>query len=84
MSRTKNTYKYLVKLGPRTVYVGVTTNLDRRAEEHRRRWPSATIERVGTVTTRARALAWEAEMVESIGPSTASSVKNTNVHLPLG
>ncbi len=84
MASTKDTYKYVVKLGSRTVYVGVTADLDRRAEEHRRRWPSATISKVGSATTRARALAWEAERVKTLGSSTAASVKDTIVaHLPV-
>ena len=71
----KNTYKYEVKLGSRTVYVGVTADLDRRATEHRRRWLSATISKVGSATTRARALEWEAKTVKALGSSTSSSCK---------
>jgi hypothetical protein len=79
MSQKKDTYKYTVESGSRTVYVGVTTDLDRRAKEHRRRWPSATIRKVGLVTTRDQALAWEAKTAKDIGSSTAASVKDTAV-----
>ena len=82
MSDRKDTYKYTVELGPRTVYVGVTTDLGRRTKEHRRRWPSATIKRAGQVTTRDRALAWEARTVKAFGSATAASVKVLNVDPP--
>ena len=84
MVRRKDTYKYVVKVGPRTVYVGVTADFDRRAQEHRRRWPSATISKVGSATTRDRALAWEVKRVKTLGSSTAASVKDTIIaHLPV-
>ena len=83
MASRKDTYKYVVKSGSRTVYVGVTTDLDRRAEEHRRRWPTAAIDRVGSATTRAQALAWESKRAKALGSSTAASVKDTVVPYPL-
>ena len=76
MARMKDTYRYEVKSGQKTVYVGVTTDFDRRAAEHRRRWPSATIIKIGQVTTRADALAWEAERIRALGSSTAASIKD--------
>lgn len=72
----KDTYKYEVKSGSITVYVGVTTDLDRRAAEHRRRWPDAKIVKIGPATTRANALTWEAERIRALGSSTGTSIKN--------
>lgn len=76
MISMKNTYRYEVKSGSKTVYVGVTTDFDRRAAEHRRRWPDATIVKIGPVTTRADALTWEAKRIKALGSSTGTSIKN--------
>lgn len=70
MISMKNTYRYEVKSGSRTVYVGVTTDFDRR------RWPDATIVKIGPVTTRADALTWEAKRIKALGSSTGTSIKN--------
>lgn len=70
MISMKNTYRYEVKSGSKTVYVGVTTDFDRR------RWPDTTIVKIGPVTTRADDLTWEAKRIKALGSSTGTSIKN--------
>lgn len=59
MGEPRDTYKYHVKVGKKIAYRGVTNNLERRAGEHRARWPDAKVVKVGRRTTRERALEWE-------------------------
>ena len=61
MSQPKNTYKYQLKMGWRVVLRGITTNIERRGQEHQAQFPGATIQQVGRRTTRAAALRWERE-----------------------
>ena len=57
---SRDTYKYHFKLGNRIVHTGVTNDLARREEEHRRvSGIDGHIEQVGRRTTRAAALEWE-------------------------
>lgn len=58
------TYRYLLKVKGHVVYCGVTTDLDRREPEHRRRWPTGEIEQVGPPTTREEAWSWERQQIE--------------------
>ena len=53
------TIKYLFKVEGKVVHWGITTDLERREAEHRRRWPNGRIEQVGTATTREEAWEWE-------------------------
>lgn len=53
------TYKYRFLVGSRVVYRGITTDLERRQREHRRRWPDGRIESVGEPTSHAEAWEWE-------------------------
>ena len=55
----RNTYKYHLKVGHKTVHRGITIDLARREIEHRQTWPRASIKPVGRRTTKAAALAWE-------------------------
>ena len=57
MDNSKNTYKYYVlKVGDRVVYRGVTNDLDRRGAEHRVRWPDGQVQPMGDETTMKKAL----------------------------
>ena len=47
----RNTYRYKLKVGDRTVLYGFTIDLQRREREHQRRWPNARVEQVGEPTT---------------------------------
>ena len=57
MDNAKNAYKYYVlKVGDKVVYRGVTNDLDRREAEHRVRWPDGQIESMGDEPTMKQAL----------------------------
>ena len=43
--------KYDFKVGNKIVHSGITTDLERREEEHKQRWPSGHIVQVGRATT---------------------------------
>ena len=53
------TYRYRFKVDGRVVYVGITTDLQRREREHQRRWPGGVIEQVGQPTSHRVAWEWE-------------------------
>lgn len=55
----RDTYKYQLKVGHKTVHRGITNDLARREAEHRQTWPNASIKSVGRRTTRKAALEWE-------------------------
>ena len=55
----KDTYKYHLKRAHRTVYRGITYDLERREAEHQERFPGSRIKQVGRRTTREAALKWE-------------------------
>jgi len=59
MAEKRDTYKYHFKVGKRIIYRGVTNDLERRELEHKQRWPSGKIHKVGVRTTRIKALEWE-------------------------
>ena len=55
----RDTYKYHLKTGNKTVHRGITTDLTRREAEHQQTWPDSHIKAVGRRTTRESALKWE-------------------------
>ena len=55
----RDTYKYQLKEGRKTVYRGITYDLARRATEHRQDFPDARLKQVGRRTNRDAALKWE-------------------------
>ncbi len=55
----RDTYKYQLKEGRKTVYSGITYDFARRGVEHRKDYPNATLKQVGRRTTREAALKWE-------------------------
>ena len=57
----RDTYKYHLKTGNKTVHRGITDNLTRREAEHQQTWPDSHIKAVGRRTTRESALKWERE-----------------------
>ena len=59
MSKERDTYKYHVKMGGKIIYRGITKDIDRRGSEHKARWPSSRIIKVGRRTTRDKAMEWE-------------------------
>lgn len=61
MGEARDTYKYHFKDGRRVVHGGITNDLVRREQEHRRTWPSGHIRQVGRRTTEEAARRWERE-----------------------
>ena len=57
----RDTYKYQLKRGHRTVHRGVTYDLERREAEHQQDYPGSRIQQMGRRTTRDAALKWEHE-----------------------
>jgi predicted GIY-YIG superfamily endonuclease len=64
MTEPRDTFKYQFKVGKKIVHRGITNDLDRREAEHqasRQPWANGHIVKVGNITTREAAQAWEAE-----------------------
>jgi len=59
MKKARDTYKYQLKVGRKTIYRGITKDIERRGAEHKSRQPQSHIVKVGRRTTRERALEWE-------------------------
>ena len=59
MGKPRDTYKYHLKLGNKTVHRGITDDLNRRQQEHQQEFPGAVTRKIGNKTTREAALRWE-------------------------
>lgn len=63
MARRRQTprthYKYHYKVGRRIVHSGITEDLERREQEHQRRWRGGHIFKVGNRTTEDAGREWE-------------------------
>lgn len=57
----RKTYKYGFKVDGKVVCRGFTIDLERREQEHRRRWPRGHIEQIDSPTTHEEAWNWERE-----------------------
>lgn len=68
MSDKRDTYTYDFKVGGKIVHSGITNDLERRESEHKRRWPSGSIHKVGSAKTREGALEWEKTKEKTITP----------------
>lgn len=55
---TRDTYKYIFKIGNLIKHVGITADLPKREREHKYLWPSGHIRRIGRRTTRSAASQW--------------------------
>ena len=55
----RDTHKYHLKQGRKTVHKGITYDLERREAQHQEQFPGSTIKQVGRRTTRESALKWE-------------------------
>ena len=55
----RDTYKYHLKEGHRTVRRGITYDLERREAEHQKEHPGSRIKQIGRRTNREAALKWE-------------------------
>lgn len=62
MAKPRNTRKYQVRVKGKIVHGGKTDRpLEERLQEHRLKWPKATIKQVGRATTDEAASKWEKE-----------------------
>ena len=61
-------YKYDYKIGNKIVHSGITIDLERREQEHKRRWPNGHIKQVGRKTTEDGARSWETTKTKTITP----------------
>ena len=62
----RSTYKYRFKVDGKVVLCGIASDLKRRENEHRRRWPNGRIEQVGNRTTHHGAWDWEKREAERL------------------
>ena len=69
MAKPRDTYKYDFKVGNKIVHSGITNDLDRREQEHKQRWRSGHIVKVGRATTEEAARKWEETKQKTITPS---------------
>lgn len=61
MSKSRDTYKYVFKVGRKIVHGGITNDLERREIEHKQTWANGHIVKVGRRTTEEAAKNWEKE-----------------------
>ena len=61
MGSTRDTYKYVFKVGNKIVHGGKTDDLERREQEHQQEYPKGHIKQVGRITTDEAACKWEEE-----------------------
>ena len=64
----RNWRKYDFKVGNQIRHSGITTDLERREAEHKRRWPGGHIVQVGVATTEAAAREWEKTKQKTVTP----------------
>ena len=64
----RNWQKYDFKVAQKIVHSGITTDLERREQEHQQRWPSGHIVQVGRSTTEDAARDWEETKHKTITP----------------
>ena len=70
MAARNTTYKYRFMVDGKVLLYGFTTDLERRENEHRVRWPEGHIEKVGRRTTHEAAWNWERQQNgEHISPA---------------
>ena len=61
MAEPRDWYKYQFKVGNKVVHGGITTDLERREQEHQQERPGGHIKQVGHRTTEEAAREWERE-----------------------
>ena len=67
----QRTFRYRFKVDGKIVCSGITIDLQRRENEHRRRWPTGLIEQIGPPTTHEDAWNWEREQIAQRSNSAA-------------
>ena len=73
--RRRDTYKYHLKVGNKIVYLGITNDLQKRAKEHKSRYPDSHIEQVGRRTTRLAARKWESNGLTHSSDNVSSATR---------
>lgn len=58
MKKPRDTYRFVVRLGPSFVQGGITDDLGRAEDEARLRWPLGQFHQVGDITTVDEAQEW--------------------------
>ncbi len=67
---SRDTYKYHFKKGNQIIHTGITNDLERREQEHKRdSGGNGHIKKVGYATTRDAALKWEREQADKGKPT---------------
>ncbi len=61
MSKPRDRYKYNFRVSNKILRGGITNDLTRREQEHKRTWPNGHIKQVGRRTTEEAARKWEKE-----------------------
>jgi hypothetical protein len=62
--KKKDTFKYKLKNGRKTVYYGITNNTRRREAEHRNTKIFGKLVKIGKACTKASAKAWERNILK--------------------
>lgn len=74
----RNTYKYHFKKGKKTLYSGITKDLEKRERELKLKFgEDGYIKQVGSATTMDAALVWESEQARYGNPTRRSLVRGT-------
>lgn len=58
VKKPRDTYRFVIRLGPAFVQGGITDDLDRAEDEARLRWPLGRFHQVGEITTADDAQEW--------------------------
>jgi predicted GIY-YIG superfamily endonuclease len=61
MGKPKPYTKYVVRVKGKIVHGGITTEFERRKQEHKQKWPNSIIRKVGGKATEESARKWEEE-----------------------
>jgi len=59
MGKARPYVKYVVRVKGKTVHGGITTDFERRKQEHKQEWPKSIIRKVGGPVTQESARKWE-------------------------
>ena len=57
--KSREVYKYQLKVRNKVVHIGITSDLKRREAEHQKEFPDSHIKQLGHRTTRDGAMHWE-------------------------
>jgi len=63
VDKSRDTYKYQLKIGRKVVHIGHTSDLKRREAQHQQEFPGSKIYKIGRQITRDVALRWERQQL---------------------